>query len=231
MSHACIAMLLATTLAGPEAPPASPAPVPVEAAVASLAPEAAPAPAPATTTTTTTTTVVLPVAPLAPAAVGPAPTGQPMPTPEPAPTPAAAPTAVAAPTLAPTPPPPDPERARAQRVANDLAAAGGAVLGLGAATLLLVTWPAHATYQRSLERAEDARWVTEREPHIEQAERRRAVMQVSAGIGAGLAVAGTVMLATGLSRRARLRHTPAATLSVAPAVGGGLYGAGASLRF
>jgi hypothetical protein len=75
------------------------------------------------------------------------------------------------------------------------------VAGLGGATLLLVAWPTYALYRRSLERAESVRWVTEQDRFIDDARRRRSVFVASAGIGAGLAVIGTALLATGLSRR------------------------------
>jgi hypothetical protein len=145
----------------------------------------------------------------------------------PAPTVAPAPTPVAA------PPPPriGPERLRAERNANGLIVAGSTVLALGGTSLVLVAWPSHALYQRSLERAEAARWVTEQDRFIDDARRRRSIMLASAGIGAGLTVVGAVILATGLARRARLRDSTAASLSIAPAVGGGHFGVGASLRF
>lgn len=212
MSHVCIAVLLATTLVAPEATPAP---------ASAVAPVEAPAPAPAPTTEPTPTTVVMPVGqPTAAAPVA-------EPAPEPAPTLQPAP----APAIEPVPPPPDPERVRQQRIANGLTVGGGTVLGLGAATLLLTTWPSYALYRGSLERAEEVRWVTQQQPFIDQAERRRTFMLTSAGIGVSLAAVGTVVLAMGLSRRARLRDSAAATLSVAPVVGGGHYGAGASLRF
>jgi hypothetical protein len=133
--------------------------------------------------------------------------------------------------VAPPPPGLDPELVRERRNAEGFVAAGGAVAGLGGATLLLVAWPTYALYRRSLERAESVRWVTEQDRFIDDARRRRSVFVASAGIGAGLAVIGTALLATGLSRRARLRNASATTLSVAPAIGGGTYGVGASMRF
>lgn len=153
-----------------------------------------------------------------------------------APAPAPAVTVVPAPVPAAMPaaaPPPriDPERAREQRIADGLVITGAAFAGFGGATLLLVATPAHALYRRSLYRAESVRWVTEQDRFIDAAERRRSIALVSAGIGAGLAVIGTAILATGIARRARLRDASAATLSIAPAVGGGSYGVGASMRF
>jgi len=189
MSHACIALLLATTLAAPEAGPVEVAPAPV----------AAPAPAPTPTVT---------LAPASTFAVGPAPAA-----------------------VAPPPPPIDPERVRAQRSADGLVITGAVVASLGAGSLVLVAWPSHALYRRSLEKAESVRWVTQQDRFIDDARHHRSIMLASAGIGAGLAAVGTVILATGLSRRARLRNSAAATLSVAPAVGGGTYGVGASMRF
>jgi hypothetical protein len=138
---------------------------------------------------------------------------------------------VPAPVVAPPPPRLDPALVQERRSADGFVVAGATVAGLGGATLLLVAWPAHALYRRSLERAESVRWVTEQDRHIDDARRRRSIMVASAGIGGGLAVIGTALLVTGLSRRARLRNASAATLSVAPAVGGGTYGVGASMRF
>jgi hypothetical protein len=225
MSHACIALLLATTLA---APAAEPVVAPVAEPVAAPAPVVSPAPAP----------VVSP-APAPVVSPAPAPTIELAPTVAPAPAIEPAPVVILAPAPAPSvppaaaPPPPriDPEHARAQRTADGLVITGAAIAGLGGATLLLVAAPSQALYRRSLDRAESVRWVTEQDRFIDDAQRRRSIMLVSAGIGAGLTVIGTVILATGLARRARLRSSPVATLSVAPAVGGGSYGVGASMRF
>lgn len=195
MSQACIALLLATTLA---APAAEPVPAPtielVPAPTIELVPTAAPAPEPMSTVT------------LAPAPAVP---------------------------LVAAPPPPrvDPERARAQRAADGLVVTGAVITSFGGATLLLVAAPTHALYRRSLDRAESVRWVTEQDRFIDDAQRRRSIMLTSAVVGAGLTAIGTVILATGLARRARLRSSTAATLSIAPAVGGGTYGVGASMRF
>lgn len=216
MSQACIALLLATTLAAPAAEPAvapaAPATEPAVAPVVAPAPVAAPAPAP---------TIELAPTP------APAPAVEPVATVTLVPAPAAA----LPPVAAPPPPRVDPEHARAQRTADGLVITGAAITGLGGATLLLVAAPTHALYRRSLDRAESVRWVTEQDRFIDDAQRRRSIMLTSAVVGAGLTAIGTVILATGLARRARLRSSTAATLSLAPAVGGGTYGVGASMRF
>jgi hypothetical protein len=148
-----------------------------------------------------------------------------------APAPAVAPAPAIGPAIGPAPAPVDPGLVDARRSADGFVAAGAATLSLGGVSLLLVAWPSQALHQRSIERAESVRWVTEQDRHIDDARRHRSVMLVSAGIGAGLTAVGAVLLTTGLVRRARLRNPTYATLSVAPAVGGGHYGVGASLRF
>jgi hypothetical protein len=234
MSQVCIALLLATALAAPAAEPVAAEPVVAPAAEAAAAPVVAPVAAPASGP------VVAPVtapatAPVVAPATAPAPVAQPAPVAAPtvilAPAPASAPAPAAPTTTAPPPPRFDPELARAQRSADGLAIGGAVALGLGGASLVLVSWPAYAFYKNSLERAESVRWVPEQDRFIDEARRRRSVMLISAGIGAGLTAVGTVLVATGLSRRARLRNATAATLSVAPAVGGGSYGVAASMRF
>ena len=224
MTQACIALLLATTLAAPAGEPAATTAAPVTASEA--APGAAPAPVatPAPASVATPAPTPAPTVTLAPAPVA-------TPAPEPAPVSTVTLVPAPAPIVAPPPPRVDPERIRAQRSADGLVITGAVTAGLGAASLVLVAWPAHALYRRSLERAESARWVTSQDRFLDDARHRRAVMLTSAGLGVGLAAVGTVILATGLSRRARLRNSSAATLSVAPAVGGGTYGVGASMRF
>ncbi len=110
-------------------------------------------------------------------------------------------------------------------------ATGGATMAVGGAALLFVALPARALYQRSLEEAEDAQWVTEREDPARLARDRRELMVISAAAGAGLLAVGTVILAVGSKRRQRLRSERAATFSMAPAVGRGQWGAAASVRF
>lgn len=125
----------------------------------------------------------------------------------------------------------DPELRRQDRRAEALVITGSVGLGLGLGSLLLVTAPTHALYRNALEDAEQARWVTDRDEPLARAAYRRRVMLVSAGIGTGVAAVGAVLLGVGLRRRALLRRPDAATLSVAPVVGGGHYGVSASLRF
>ena len=99
------------------------------------------------------------------------------------------------------------------------------------ATLLFVTLPARSLYLRSMEQAEDARWVTDLDRPLERARTREQVMWVSAAIGGGAAVLGTAVMTAGLVRRHRMLQTPASTFSMAPAVGGGQLGMTASVRF
>jgi len=105
------------------------------------------------------------------------------------------------------------------------------MMAMGGASLLFVALPARHFYLRELEEAEDAQWITEREDPAQQAREHRRLMLGSAAVGAVLVALGTVVLSVGIHRRNRLRRTYASTLSVAPLVGGGQLGAGASVRF
>ena len=113
----------------------------------------------------------------------------------------------------------------------EASSSGAVVGGLGVATLLFVTLPARSLYLRSMEQAEDARWVTDLDRPLERARTREQVMWVSAAIGGGAAVLGTAVMTAGLVRRHRMLQTPASTFSMAPAVGGGQLGMTASVRF
>lgn len=124
----------------------------------------------------------------------------------------------------------DPQlRARDER-ARSVAIAGGVIGGFGAATLLFVTLPTEARYDRAEKEIADAQWATEQEAPRRRALRRRYIMRVSAGAGLGLLAAGGTMLVVGLVQRSRLRRAPS-NFAVAPAVlprGGGVA---ASVRF
>ena len=230
--HSGLASLLALGLA--VAPPV--AETNQESTPAAAAPaEVAPAPAPAEAQP----------APAPAAAPAPSPAAAPevtlAPTPEPAPQPAAPAAAPAEPVPAATPRDPravraypiqnDPELHRQYRTSEGLIAGGAAGLGLGLATLAFVTLPAQALYDRSVERAERAKWVTDLERPREQARTRWQVMIISGGIGGALTVAGGAMLIAGLVKRSQLRRPAASTLSLAPVVGGGQVGMAAALRF
>jgi hypothetical protein len=231
MSQVCIALVLTAVLAAPAVEPAvAPAAAPAEPAVApAAAPAVATEPAVAPASAPVVEPAVAPTsAPTAEPAVAPAPTVALAPAVAPAPAVASAP--APEPAVAPAPAP-DPEPARQQRRTDALVVSGAVTLGLGGASLLLVSAPSWGLYQRSLERAEQTRWVTDQGEFIADAQRHRTVMLAAAGIGAGLATVGAVLLVAGLSRRARLRNEAAATLSIAPALGGGHYGVGASMRF
>ncbi|MEX1364023.1 MAG: hypothetical protein AB1Z98_12910 [Nannocystaceae bacterium] len=223
-----LALVLATSsVAQPAAEPApttaaaaapAPAPAPTPAPAAEPVPQAEPAPA--------ATTAIEP----APAA---SPVAEPAPTLEPQPAPQAVPSPI------PTDPrgarlyqiQHDPELWRQYRTAKGLAVTGGVGLGLGLATLLFVALPARNLYLRSVERVEDTRWSTDVDRRIDRAEDRERVMWISTAIGGGVAVLGTVVMATGLARRHRLLRPEGSTLSLSPAVGRGNLGMSASLRF
>ena len=230
MIHACITLVVAAALAAPvQAPEAEVSSAPPSA---ETAPAEAPAVAPA---------AAAPVAEPAPAA---APVAEPTPAAAPVAEPAAAPVAEPVPAAAVAAPVEldpaiareheiqrDPELHGEHRRAERLVIAGSVGVGLGAATLLLVTLPTHGLYRRALDDAESSRWVTSQEEPLERARHRRRVVLVSTGIGAGVLTAGAVLLGVGLSRRMRLRRSGDATLSVAPAVGPDQLGVSASMRF
>lgn len=168
-------------------------------------------------------------APAAPPAPGPMTTVQPSVAPAAAPAPEPVPLGPRAARLAEIQR--DPELRRQHKRAETMIIGGAVVGGLGVATLLLVALPARNLYLRSLEQAEEARWVTDVEEPAERARARERVMWTSAAVGGGVAALGGVLLTAGLVRRYRLRQPAASTFSVAPAVGGGQLGMSASVQF
>ncbi|MCA9649429.1 MAG: hypothetical protein KC501_05940 [Myxococcales bacterium] len=237
MTHATIAWALCVGLATPPEPASAPA----EAAAAPTM-ETAPAPAPTTQVDPT------PAPAAAEAAAAPATEATPAPVPVPAVTPVVSITEASPPAPAPaiqpqSPVPLSPRGARLYEIQHDpdlhrqyknadaMVISGAVVGGLGVATLLFVTLPARSLYLRSMEQAEDARWVTDLDRPLERARTREQVMWVSAAIGGGAAVLGTAVMTAGLVRRHRMLQTPASTFSMAPAVGGGQLGMTASVRF
>ncbi|MCH9686381.1 MAG: hypothetical protein K0V04_33420 [Deltaproteobacteria bacterium] len=231
--NTAIAAILALAVAAPEPAPPGPTSItaPAETAPPAAAPgEAAPpasAPSPTAVAPAAAEPAAAPPAVVEPAATPPA-AAQPPPT-------AAGPAAVASPppTVAPAPAPVSEARLIAQRRdarADGLIVGGAVTASFGAATLVLVSLPALALYERSLEKADDARWVTQQERPIEQAQRRRRVMIGSAAVGASLLGLGAALLTGGILQRRRARRS-AGTLSVAPVVGPQQLGMGASMRF
>lgn len=115
------------------------------------------------------------------------------------------------------------------RRATGVFIAGLAGIGVGASTLLFVTLPAEAAYDRSVDKAADAEWVTEQSGPRREARVRRQVVVTSGLIGVGFLAAGTALTIVGASQRAKIRRLQ--RVSVAPVIGRTMAGMSATVQF
>ena len=119
------------------------------------------------------------------------------------------------------------EYQRAQTTAHT----GLALMGVGFVAGVGIGLPAMAMYRNSLEKAENATYRVDQARPIRQAETRRRVMLGSFITGGAVASIGLALAIVGYSRRNRLTRGGFSTVAVAPAIGGGHFGAAATLRF
>ena len=119
------------------------------------------------------------------------------------------------------------EYQRAQTTAHT----GLALMGVGVVAGIGIGLPAMVMHRNSLQKAENASYRVDQARPLRQAETRRRVMLGSFITGGAVASIGLALAIVGYSRRNRLTRGGFSTVAVAPAIGGGHFGAAATLRF
>lgn len=140
----------------------------------------------------------------------------------------ATPSAVTTPTPAPAPRPAmTPEQAAGLRRARALMATGGTAMALGGLTLVAASLPLLLLRDRALRRADEQTFYVDEQRLLSRARRRHAGMVATLAVGTTLAGVGVALLSVGVAKHLRLRRE----LAIAPELGPGFAGVGASFRF